>query len=92
LDYIGEISALATAFCWAVTSYAFTNVTRKIGALQVNIDRIVLASIMLFLIILFFNINLNLNFKQVSNLIISAILGLVWGDSFLLVQFWLFSF
>ncbi|OGU75827.1 MAG: hypothetical protein A2V93_02520 [Ignavibacteria bacterium RBG_16_34_14] len=87
MNYIGEMSALATAFCWAVTSYAFTNITRKIGALQVNIDRIILASVMLFLIILFFNINLNLNFNQVSNLIISAILGLVCGDSFLFKSF-----
>jgi len=87
LDYIGEISALATAFCWAVTSYAFTNITRKIGALQVNIDRMSLASIILFLIIAIFSINLSLNFNQFSNLIISAILGLVLGDSFLFKSF-----
>ncbi|MDO8549272.1 MAG: DMT family transporter [Ignavibacteria bacterium] len=87
MNYIGEISALATAFCWAVTSYAFTNVTRKVGALQVNIDRMSLASIILFLIIAIFSINLNLNFNQVSNLIISAILGLVLGDSFLFKSF-----
>jgi len=87
LDYIGEISALATAFCWAVTSYAFTNITRKIGALQVNIDRMSLASIILFLIIAIFSINPSLNFNQFSNLIISAILGLVLGDSFLFKSF-----
>jgi len=87
LEYIGEISAVITAFCWAVTSYAFTHVARKVGALQVNIDRMSLASIMLFLIILVFKINLELSFNQFANLIVSAILGLVLGDSFLFKSF-----
>lgn len=87
MNYIGEISALATALCWAVTSYVFTNVIRKIGALRVNIDRMILASIMLFLIIIIFNINLDINSDQISNLIISSILGLVIGDSFLFKSF-----
>jgi drug/metabolite transporter (DMT)-like permease len=87
LNYVGEICALATAFCWAVTSYAFTSATRKIGALQVNVDRITLASIILFLIIIIFNINFNLSFYQVSNLVISSVLGLVLGDSFLFKSF-----
>jgi drug/metabolite transporter (DMT)-like permease len=87
LNYIGEIAALATAFCWSITSYAFTNASRRVGALQVNIDRIMLASIMLFVIIVVFGINLNLSFSQVSNLVISGILGLVLGDSFLFKSF-----
>jgi drug/metabolite transporter (DMT)-like permease len=87
LEYIGEISALATAFCWAITSYAFTDATRKIGALQVNIDRMILASALLFLIVIIFNLNLNLNYTQVSNLVISSIVGLVLGDSFLFKSF-----
>jgi drug/metabolite transporter (DMT)-like permease len=87
LNYIGEISALATAFCWSITSYAFTNVSRRIGALQVNIDRMALASIMLFIIISVFGISLALTFKQISNLVISGILGLVLGDSFLFKSF-----
>ena len=87
MNHIGEISALATAFCWSITSYAFTNVSRRIGALQVNIDRMALASIFLFIIISLLGINLTLSFNQVSNLIISGILGLVLGDSFLFKSF-----
>jgi drug/metabolite transporter (DMT)-like permease len=87
LSYIGEISALATAFCWSITSYAFTNASRRIGAIQVNIDRMALASIILFLIISVFGISLTLTFNQVSNLVISGILGLVIGDSFLFKSF-----
>jgi len=46
-----------------------------------------LASIMLFVIITVFGINLTLSFSQVSNLVISGILGLVLGDSFLFKSF-----
>jgi len=87
MNYIGEIAALATAFCWSVTSYAFTNAARRIGALQVNIDRMVLASIMLISIVGVFGVSLALTFNQISNLVISGILGLVLGDSFLFKSF-----
>ncbi|MFI5236767.1 MAG: DMT family transporter [Ignavibacteriales bacterium] len=87
MNYIGEISALATACCWSITAYAFTNASRKIGPVQVNIDRMSFASIILFLIIIIFGISLTLSFNQVSNLIISGILGLVLGDSFLFKSF-----
>jgi drug/metabolite transporter (DMT)-like permease len=87
LSYIGEISAVATAFCWSVTSYAFTSATRKVGALQVNIDRMILASLILLGIVLVFNFSLALTPSQFLNLIISGILGLVLGDSFLFKSF-----
>ena len=87
MSYIGEISAVATAFCWSVTSYAFTSATRKVGALQVNIDRMILASLILFTIVLVFGFSLTLTFNQVSNLILSGVLGLVLGDSFLFKSF-----
>jgi len=87
LNYIGEIAALATAFCWSITSYAFTNVSRRIGAIQVNIDRMVIASVMLISILGVFGISLTLTYNQISNLVISGILGLVLGDSFLFKSF-----
>lgn len=87
MNYIGEIAALATAFCWSITSYAFTNVSRRIGAIQVNIDRMVLASIMLISIVGVFGVSLTLTSGQISNLVISGILGLVLGDSFLFKSF-----
>jgi drug/metabolite transporter (DMT)-like permease len=87
LNYIGEIAALVTAFCWSITSYAFTNVSRRIGAIQVNIDRMVIASVMLISIIAVFGVSLTLTSGQISNLVISGILGLVLGDSFLFKSF-----
>jgi drug/metabolite transporter (DMT)-like permease len=47
----------------------------------------VLASIMLISIVGIFGISLSLTFNQVSNLVISGILGLVLGDSFLFKSF-----
>jgi drug/metabolite transporter (DMT)-like permease len=87
MEFAGEISALATAFCWSITSYAFTNASRRIGALQVNIDRMAFASIIIIFIITIFGISLTLTFNQITNLVISAILGLVLGDSFLFKSF-----
>jgi drug/metabolite transporter (DMT)-like permease len=87
LNYIGEIAALATAFCWSITSYAFTNASRRVGAIQVNIDRMAFASIILICTIAISGISLNLSFSQISNLVLSGILGLVLGDSFLFKSF-----
>jgi len=87
LNYIGEIAALATAFCWSITAYAFANATRRIGAIQVNIDRMVIASFMLIAIIGIAGISLTLSFDQISNLVLSGIVGLVLGDSFLFKSF-----
>jgi drug/metabolite transporter (DMT)-like permease len=87
LNFIGEIAALATAFCWSITSYAFTNVSRRVGAIQVNIDRMVIASVMLISIVGVFGVSLTLSSGQISNLVISGMLGLVLGDSFLFKSF-----
>ena len=61
--------------------------SRRIGAIQVNIDRMAFASVLLFVIISVFGISLSLTFNQISNLVISGILGLVLGDSFLFKSF-----
>jgi len=87
LNYIGEIAALATAFCWSITAYAFTNASRRIGSIQVNIDRMIIASIMLISTVGLFSISLSLTSSQIFNLVISGILGLVLGDSFLFKSF-----
>jgi len=87
MSYIGEICALATALCWSVTAYAFTDASKRVGALQVNIDRMILASVFLILIIFISGISLKLTVNQVLNLVISGILGLVLGDTFLFKSF-----
>lgn len=41
-NYIGEITALATAVCWTATAIAFAAASRKIGSLTVNLLRLLI--------------------------------------------------
>lgn len=46
-NYIGEIAALATALCWAVTATSFEDAGKKLGSMNLNLMRLILG--MLFL-------------------------------------------
>ncbi len=80
---LGELSALFTAVLWSFTSLFFSSAARKIGSFQLNINRLILASVFLFLTILILNFNTSLSSLQVFYLSISGLVGLVFGDSFL---------
>jgi len=41
-NYIGEIAALLTALCWAITSTAFESSAKKIGSMNLNMIRLIL--------------------------------------------------
>jgi len=41
--HIGEFAALAVAVFWTVTALAFESASRKIGSLNVNILRLIMA-------------------------------------------------
>lgn len=83
MNYLGELSALLTAFLWSGTSVAFSSAAEKIGSLQLNINRMILASVFLISTIFIMGYNIDLSKSQFINLIISGIIGLVIGDSFL---------
>ena len=83
MPFLGEFSALLTAVLWSFTSIAFSHAVDKIGSIQLNMNRLLLAAFFLLLTILIFNINYHLSSGQVINLSISGIIGLVIGDSFL---------
>jgi drug/metabolite transporter (DMT)-like permease len=87
MPFLGELSALITAFLWSGTSFAFTSAAKKIGSLQLNINRIILAAILLFFIIVIANINYKLSAEQIYYLALSGFVGLVIGDSFLFKSF-----
>ena len=87
MAYLGEISAIITAFLWSGTSFAFTNAVKRIGSLQLNVNRIILATIFLFFIIIIVNINYDLSAEQIYYLALSGFVGLVLGDSFLFKSF-----
>jgi drug/metabolite transporter (DMT)-like permease len=46
-NHIGEIAALATAICWAITSTAFESSAKKIGSLNLNLLRLFVGLIFL---------------------------------------------
>jgi len=84
---IGEIAALATALFWSFATIFFTFGSKKVGVIQLNIDRLFFASIYLFTTICIAGIHPHINEKQLLLLILSAIAGLVLGDSFLFKAF-----
>lgn len=43
----GEMAALATAFCWTVTSLAFESASKRVGSMAVNLIRLVMAFVFL---------------------------------------------
>lgn len=43
MNYVGELSALATAFLWTLSALAWTSAGRHIGALPVNFLRMIIA-------------------------------------------------
>jgi len=87
MPYLGELSALITAFLWSGTSFAFSNAAKRIGSLQLNVNRIILAIIFLFFIIIIANINYEISAEQSKYLALSGFVGLVLGDSFLFKSF-----
>ncbi len=83
MNYLGELSALLTAFLWSGTSIAFSSAAEKIGSLQLNINRMIFASLFLIATILIMGYKFDLSNSQFTNLVISGVIGLVIGDSFL---------
>ena len=83
INYFGEISALITAFCWSGSSFAFTAAAERLGSLQLNINRLMLAIIFLFITIVLAGIGFNVSFSQILFLAISGVVGFVFGDNYL---------
>lgn len=81
------MSALSAAFLWAFTSYVFTSATNRLGTIQLNIDRMAYASVLLLITIGIFGLNTEVSFLQIFYLTISGIIGLILGDSFLFRAF-----
>lgn len=84
MTYLGEIAAISTAFCWALTSIFFTFSGRQVGSVVVNLSRLLFAILMM----------AGAHFFLYGNLLplqaepfrwgwlgVSSVLGLVIGDS-----------
>lgn len=88
LPYAGEIASLITALLWSFSSIIFTEASRKIGSQQLNINRLIIASIMLLVTVLLQDFSFSaLQPQQYYYLIISGVIGLIIGDGFLFKSF-----
>jgi len=85
--FIGELSALVTAFCWSAGSFAFTTAAKRLGSLQLNINRLILAAVMLVITIIILGLSFNISEMQIVYLSISGVIGFVFGDTFLFKAF-----
>lgn len=89
-NYLGEIYAILTAACWAVTSTAFEHAGKKLGSLTLNIIRLWFALVFLMLYTTFTRglpLPIDANFEMIKWLTISGLIGLVAGDLFLFEAF-----
>lgn len=85
--YWGEIAALTAAFLWAVGSFLFTSAVKRIGSIQLNIDRMTLAAIFIAITMLAAGISFSCSLNQLLYLIGSGIVGLIIGDTALFRAF-----
>lgn len=79
----GELAALITAFLWSMTSIAFSEASRKVGSVYVNVTRMIFAFTYLSVTLIISRVSFNLSFNQIVYLVISGFIGLVFGDTFL---------
>ncbi len=84
---MGEIAALATAFCWAVTSMSFEDASKRMGTMNLNLTRLLIG----FVFLCIFNLvsrgiilPTDASLSIWGWLILSGIIGLVIGDLLLL--------
>ncbi len=88
-QYLGELAALLTAACWTVTAMAFESAGKRVGALSLNLIRLVMGLIFLSI----YNIIVNDGLIPVASgyqwfwLVLSGLVGFVLGDLFLFRAF-----
>ncbi len=88
-QYLGEIAALLTALCWTVTAMAFESAGKRVGALSLNLIRLLIG--LVFLVI--YNAIVNGVVIPVATsyqwfwLVLSGLVGFVLGDLFLFRAF-----
>jgi len=83
MQYLGEICALLTACCWSGSALAFSAAALRVGSVRLNVTRLIVAAVLLLAVVAVAGIDIHLTASQLQNLVISGIVGLVIGDTFL---------
>lgn len=81
--HIGQLAALVTAFCWTITGITYQIAGKKIGSVNVNMIRMLIALVLLstfsyFSFGSFFPVNASLH--NIVWLSLSGLVGFVFGD------------
>lgn len=86
MSIIGEVAATLTAFCWTISAIAFTTSSKEIGSQVVNRIRVFVAFVLLFLVNWIF-LGQPIPFQASGEhwlwLLLSGVVGLAIGDTFL---------
>jgi len=88
-NYLGELAAILTAGCWTVTAMAFESAGKRVGALSLNLIRLLIGLVFLSI----YNAIINDGFIPVATsyqwfwLVLSGLVGFVLGDLFLFRAF-----
>jgi len=89
-SYMGEIAALSTAFCWAVTATSFEHSAKKIGSMNLNLSRLFIGLLFLSTFTWFTRghfLPTDANASEWIWLLISGLIGIVIGDLLLFEAF-----
>ncbi|NVD08841.1 DMT family transporter [Vibrio sp. JPW-9-11-11] len=82
MPYQGEIAAVGAAFVWAVATWLYSQFSHRFSALQLNIVKGVVASVMMLLLLPFSPASeLTLSWQHLAILAFSGVLGIAVGDS-----------
>ena len=90
MQYYGEITAIATAFCWAFNSVVFSEAGHRVSSFTVNRVRLYIAIIALIIFhFIYFGtlFPISLSGNNYLYLGLSGIIGYVIGDTFLFESF-----
>jgi drug/metabolite transporter (DMT)-like permease len=83
MPFLGELCGLLTAVCWSGSSLAFSAATLRVGPIRLNVTRLIFAAALLFITVVATSGDIHLSASQLRNLVVSGIIGLVLGDTFL---------
>ena len=77
------LAALGAAFCWASASMLARYPVKEIGEFAFIRIRMVISFLLLALICFFSGRFSNINFQQIDLIVLSGLIGIFFGDSFL---------
>ena len=83
MPFLGELCGLLTAVCWSGSSLAFSAATLRVGPIKLNVTRLIFAAALLLAAVVVTGADFRISFSQLKNLVISGVIGLVIGDTFL---------